>query len=119
MKDNDLYLIAHYTAKPRNPKMTKVSGYMKDPANIIYDERVEFAVGLKSRDQTASSVIVNLTKRQIVKNRLNPEAGFEDVIKYYCEAYPEYMEKAGFTLEKEPTDAVDVQPVQAEEEKSS
>ena len=119
MKNNDLYLIAYYTAKPRDPRMTKVSGYMKDPANIIYDERVEFAVGLKSRDQTASSVIVNLTKRQIMKNRLNPEAGFEDVIKYYCEAYPEYMEKAGFTLEKDIPDAVDVQPVQAEEEKSS
>ena len=107
MKDNDLYLIAHYTAKPRDPKMTRVAGYMKDPANIIYDERVEFAVGLKSRDQTASSVIVNLTKRQIVKNRFNPGAGFEDVIKYYCEAYPEYMEKAGFTLEESPSEQTD------------
>ena len=117
MKDNDLYLIANYTAKPRDPSKTKIAGYMKDPANIIYDESVAFSIGMKNKDVNAS-VILNLTKRAIVRNRFQPEAGFEDVVKYYCEAYPEYMAKAGFTLE-EPTNESDVQSVQAEEEKSS
>ena len=117
MKNNDLYLIASYTARPRDPSKTKIAGYMKDPANIVYDERVEFSIGTKNKDINAG-VILNLTKRTVVKNKFNPEAGFEDVVKYYCEAYPEYMEKAGFTLE-EPTNESDVQPVQTEEEKSS
>ena len=117
MKNNDLYLIASYTAKPRDPSKTKIAGYIKDPANIVYDERVEFSIGTKNKDINAS-VILNLTKRQVVKNKFQPEAGFDDVVKYYCDAYPEYMEKAGFTLE-EPTNEPDVQPVQTEEEKSS
>jgi hypothetical protein len=116
MKNNDLYLIASYTAKPRNPKMTKVAGYMKDSANIVYDEKVEFSIGTKNKDINAG-VMLNLTKRQVVKNKFQPDADFETVVKYYCDAYPEYMAKAGFTLEKEPTDESDVQPVQAEEEK--
>lgn len=117
-KDTDLYLIATYTAQPRDPKMTKIAGYMKDPANITYTEKVEFAIGLKSKDQTATGVVVNLTKRLVIKNRFNPDAEFDDVIKYYCDAYPEYMEKVGFTLEKEVTD-VDVQPVPPKEETGS
>jgi hypothetical protein len=117
MKNHDLYLIASYTAKPRNPKMTKVAGYMKDPANIIYDERVEFSIGTKSKDINAG-VILNLTKHLVVKNKFQPDADFETVVKYYCDAYPEYMAKAGFTLEKEQQDEPDVQPVQTEEEKS-
>ena len=118
MKDkNDLYLIANYTARPRDPRKTKIAGYMKDPANIVYDESVAFSVGLKNKDVNAG-VVINLTKHQIIRNRFNPGATFEDVVKYYCEAYPDYMEKAGFTLE-EPKNESDVQPVQAEEEKSS
>lgn len=114
---NDLHLIATYTARPRDPSKTKIAGYMKDPANIVYDERVEFSIGTKTKDINAG-VILNLTKREIIKNNFNPDATFEDVVKYYCKAYPEYMEKAGFTLE-ETKNEPDVQPVQAEEEKSS
>ena len=117
MKDSDLYLIANYTAKPRDPSKTKIAGYMKDPANIVYDESVAFSVGLKAKDNNAA-VVLNLTKHTVVRNRFQPEADFELIVKYYCEAYPEYMEKAGFTLE-EPKNEPDVQPVQAEEEKSS
>jgi hypothetical protein len=117
MKNNDLFLIANYTAKPRDPSKTKIAGYMKDPANIVYDESVAFSVGLKNKDASAA-VVLNLTRHQIIRNRFQPEAGFEDVVKYYCDAYPVYMEKAGFTLE-ETKNEPDVQPVQAEEEKSS
>ena len=79
MKNNDLYLIASYTAKPRNPKMTKVAGYMKDPANIVYDEKVEFSIGTKNKDINAG-VMLNLTKRQVVKNKFQPDADFVMVL---------------------------------------
>ena len=118
MKD-DLYLIAFYTAKPRDPHKTKIKGYMTDPANIVYDERVEFSIGLKSKDQIAGKVILNLTQKSVVRNALNPEAGFDDVVKYYCETYPEYMEKVGFTLEEVKDESTDVPAVSAEEEKTS
>jgi hypothetical protein len=118
-KDNDLYLVASYVAKPRNPNLTKQAGYMKDPANIIYDERVEFCIGLKPRDQVSSKIILNLTQTSVVRNSFNPQASFDEVVKYFCEAYPEYMEQVGFTLEKAEDDTTDGTAVPAAEETSS
>lgn len=121
MKNTDVYLIAHYTAKPRDPSRTHEKGYMSNPENIAYDERVEFTVGLKANHRQGAGVILNLTSPIVVYNRFNPEAEFEDVVKYYIEAYPEYMNKIGYTLEsiQEETNEVDVQPVQTEEETQS
>lgn len=109
MRDYNLYLLASYTARPKDPSKTKIKGYMKDPANIVYDEVVAFAVGLKSRDLNESGVVLNLTGRTVVKNRFNSAATFDDVVKYFCEAYPEYMDKVGFTLEETKDEPTDVQ----------
>lgn len=117
MKDTNVYLLAHYTARPKDPSRTKEAGYMSNPENIAYDERVEFTVGLKAKHRQGAGVVINLSTQEVVFNRFNPSADFEDVIKYYIEAYPEYMEKLGYTLvNAEEEDGVDVQPVQTEEE---
>jgi hypothetical protein len=116
---NELYLVAFYSAQPKDPRKTKVKGYMNDPENISYVERVEFAKKLKSRDLTSANVILDLRKMTVVKNLLNAAATFDDTVKYYCEAYPTYMQQVGFTLEETKDESTDVQAVQAEEEKSS
>jgi hypothetical protein len=117
MKDSNVYLLAHYTARPKDPSRTKESGYMSNPENVAYDERVEFTVGLKPKHRQGAGVIINLSTQEVVFNRFNAEAEFDDVVKYYIEAYPEYMEKLGYTLvTAEEEDGVDVQPVQTEEE---
>jgi hypothetical protein len=115
----DLYLIAYYSAQPRDPRKTKIKGYMSDPANITYSERVEFSNGLKTRDRSSAGVIINLTKQCIDKNTFNPTAQFEDVVKYYCEAYPDYMRQVGYVLEEPKNESTDVQTVPSQEEEGS
>lgn len=94
-KIKDLHLIAFYTAKPRNPRLTHVKGYMKDPNNIQYDERVEFTRGLSSKDQQYAGVILNLGKKSVISNRFNHEQkDFDSLFKYFLEAYPQYVAQA-------------------------
>lgn len=101
-KIKDLHLIAFYTAKPRNPRLTHVKGYMKDPNNIQYDERVEFTRGLQSKDQQYAGVVLNLGKKTVVSNRFNHEQkDFDSLFKYFLEAYPQYVAQAMAELDLE------------------
>ena len=92
MKIKDLHLLAFYVIKPKNPKLTHLKGYMSDPNNHQYDERIEFTKGLKPNDQSYAGVVLNLSKKTIVKNRFNAYDGdFDKLFKYFLEAYPQYV----------------------------
>ena len=92
MKIKDLNLIAFYVQKPRPGVQTQKAGWMKDPANIQYDERIEFTKGLASKDQQYAGVILNLSKKTVVTNRYNTEQkDFDSLFKYFLEAYPQYV----------------------------
>lgn len=92
MKVKELHLLAFYVARPRNPSMTKIKGYMKDPANIQYDEQVEITRGLSTKDQQYAGVILNLNKKTVVSNRFNREQkNFDEMFKYFLDAYPQYV----------------------------
>ena len=100
MKIKDLHLVAFYVTKPKNPKMTHVKGYMLDPANHQYDERVEFTRGLQSRDQLTAGIVLNLAKKTVVKNKFNADQrDFDALFKYFLDAYPSYVTKVMETLD--------------------
>jgi len=91
MKIRDIHLLAFYVTKPRNPKMTHIKGYMLDPANHQYDERIEFTKGLNGKDQSYAKVILNLNQKKVVKNSWGTDRTFDDYFKYFLQAYPEYI----------------------------
>ena len=92
MKTKDLHLIAFYTIRPRDPKKTHVKGYMSDPANHQYDERIEFTRGLSSKDQQYAGVVLNLNQKTVVYNKYNAHnSEFDTLFKYFLEAYPKYV----------------------------
>jgi hypothetical protein len=92
MKIKDLHLIAFYTIKPKDPKRTKEKGYMKDPANHQYDERIEFTRGLSGKDSSYAGVVLNLNQKTVVKNRYNAyDNDFDKLFKYFLEGYPKYV----------------------------
>ena len=39
----DIYLLATYVARPKNPRQTSRAGYITDPNNIQYDENLSIA----------------------------------------------------------------------------
>jgi hypothetical protein len=91
MKNNNIYLIAKYVARPKDPKQTSKAGYMKDPNNVQYDEQVYIARGLKDKD-LRNHVILDLTGEKIVKNTFKSGVTFEEVFKHFYDGYASYID---------------------------
>lgn len=91
MKIKDIHLLAYYVAKPRNPRMTHIKGYMTNPDNITYDERIEFTKGLNPKEQSYAKVVLNLNQKKVIKNSWNTDRSFDEYFKYFLEAYPQYV----------------------------
>ena len=91
MKIQDIHLIAFYVMKPRRGVQTQIAGWMKDPNNFQYDERVEFTKGLSGKDRQYAGVILNLNTKTVVYNKFGQEKTFDDLFKYFLEAYTQQV----------------------------
>jgi hypothetical protein len=91
MKKQNIYLVAQYLTKPRDPRKTHVPGYMKDPANVQYDEQVQVSTRLRKQDLATAKVIMNLTEKKVEQNRFNGNQDFNDLFKYFFKGYHKYI----------------------------
>ena len=89
-KKNNIYLVAQYVAKPKDKKLSSQTGYMANPDNIQWDERMYVSQGLRKKDHEMN-VILDLTEEKIIKNSFNTGKTFEEVFKYFYEAYGDYI----------------------------
>ena len=85
--NDSIYLIATYFAKPRDPRKTHLKGYMKDPANIRWDEALTMTRGLKTRDSTNGGIILDITKRKLVKDSRTTGKDYDQLIRYFFMNY--------------------------------
>ena len=97
MANLNIYLVAQYVAKPKNPKLTAQPGYMTNPDNIEWDERMYITRGVRDKD-TEMNVVLNLTEQKIVKNSFNTAATFEEIFAHFYEAYGDYIDDSVNTL---------------------
>ena len=121
-KQKEIYIVAQYYGKPRDPKMTRVAGYMADENNVIWDERIDVTAGLKQKDLLNSKVVINISTQEVVKDSFRSGKSFEELFSYFYDASPKEIANAirqfGITVRK--TDESDLSTnVQAEEEKDS
>lgn len=86
-----IYLVAHYSAKPKNPKQTHIPGYMKNPDNLRYDEQVQVTTKLRPKDINMAKVIINLSKKVVEKNSFNNNKDFTELFKYFFKGYHKYI----------------------------
>ncbi len=91
MKNRDIYIVAYYHQKPKDPHRTTEKGYINNPENISYDESINITRGIKTRDQLNAGVILNLTKQLVIKNSFKSEADFPSLLAHYQEGYPKYI----------------------------
>jgi hypothetical protein len=91
MTDTNIYLLANYTAHPKDKTMTSKPGYMLDPDNIEYEEHVIVAKGLRKNDMKNNNVIIDLTDEVIVKNSYQSEADFQAIFKHFFDNYGDYI----------------------------
>jgi fructose-specific phosphotransferase system component IIB len=101
MKKQSIYLIANYVAKPRNPRQTYIPGYMKDPANVQYDEQVQISTRLRNKDIQTAKIIVDLTNKEVQQNSFNNNRDFKELFKYFFKGYHKYITEVMSKLDPE------------------
>ena len=123
MKIKPIHLIARYYGKPKNPKMTRVAGYMKDPANIAWDEAVILTLGLKNKDLHESKIVLNISAQRVIKDSFNTNKTFDELFEYFYNSDPDQIRSAlgrlGLTMGTTKDESVIEENVQREEEASS
>ena len=90
MKDNNIYIVAYYFKKPKAHVNTSVKGWMDNPDNVRWDEKVGITRGISKKDIQAH-VIVNLSEKRVEKNSLNGNKDFEQIFKYFFAGYSKYI----------------------------
>lgn len=91
MQDLNIYLIASYTGRPKDPKQTAKPGYIKDSENMQYDEQVYLTRGIRSKD-LKNQVVLNLTEQKIVKNTFKSGATFEEAFTHFYNGYADFID---------------------------
>lgn len=86
-----IYLIASYSMKPKSSVRTQRAGWMANPDNISYDESIAIARKIKLKDHQTSKIILDFTKRVVVKNTWNDGRSFEEMFSYFYNGYPQYI----------------------------
>ena len=89
----DLYLVAYYFQKPQNSRVhTQLAGWQSNKNNVVWDEQVHLATRLRAKDYSTASMILNITKKTIVKNSGDRQKSYEELHEYYQKEYPKYAE---------------------------
>jgi len=81
------YMLINYIQTAKYPDRTHEKGYWSNPDNIQWDELVEFSFGLKTRDRSRYSIIIDFDNLSVVKNTMNGEKDFAKLLGYYQEHY--------------------------------
>ena len=101
MKKKNIYLVAQYVTRPRDPRKTHIAGYMKDPKNYQYDERVQISTRLRNQDLYTAKIILNLSDRTVDKNSFNELKNFNELFKYFFKGYHKYITEVMVKLDPE------------------
>jgi hypothetical protein len=90
MKEKNIYLLGYYSMKPRPGVRTHIKGWMDNPGNLQYDEKVEIVRDLKKNALNAK-IVLNLSKKTVDRNGFNEDRDFKSLFKYFFGGYHKYM----------------------------
>jgi len=76
--------------KPRAGVNTTVKGWMDNPNNVRWDERVEITRGLK-KDSVHAKVIMDLSNKTVTKNAWGDNKDFDGLFKHFFTGYHQYI----------------------------
>lgn len=101
-----MFLLGTYFKKPKEPKRTKEKGYMLDSNNFSYEETINICTSLKLKDSSQCQVVLDLKNKKVNKNSFNNNFNFEELLYYYQNGYPDYLNPILANLYKEELDAI-------------
>ena len=110
--------------KPRNERVrTNVKGWMQDPNNVSYNEKIELTRQLRDKDISIGNVILDLAEKKVVRNRFRPEGNFDDIFEYYYKNYTKYIDpvikQMGYEMVDVKNESIVSETVQTQETASS
>ncbi len=76
--------------KPKRHVRTEVAGWMSDPNNIQWDERIELTRGEKKNTVNAK-IVINLSTKKIERNGWSDGKTFDELFKYFFKGYHKYI----------------------------
>lgn len=91
MKQKSIYLLGFYSTKPRAGVNTSVKGWMSNPDNLQYDEKVEITRGIKGAAATGAKIRLNLSTKTVERNGFNEDRDFKSLFKYFFSGYHQYI----------------------------
>ena len=94
MKQKNVYLIAKYSAHPRKKHATATVGYMKDPANVQWDEQVIVTLGLKNKDFLTGRIVLNINEQKVERNSFQNGKTFMELFEYFYNANPQDISRS-------------------------
>lgn len=90
----DIFLIARYRRVPKFKGMTSQKDFGKNEDNWQWDEQVDFKQKLSDKDFISSHVVLALHQRKVLRNAMNPEAGYDELYMYfYSNGHSKQLEK--------------------------
>ena len=88
-----MFLVAYYFTKPSNTRVrTARAGWMNQPGAVSYDEQVALTTRIKPRDLSMAKIILDLRRRQVVRNSFNDNRNYNEMFEYFAKNYPKYAE---------------------------
>ena len=100
MSNKKIYLAAFYFMHPRRHIKTSVKGWMDDPNNVQWDEKVEITRGEKKNSLTAK-IVLDLSTKTVVRNSWGDNRSFDDLFKYFFKGYHQYITQVMTKLDAE------------------
>lgn len=86
-----IYLVAYYYQKPKTSRVrTSRAGWMNDQNNVAWDEQVAVCRQLKNRDLTTAKIILDLVRKQVVRNGWANQRSFDELFQHFQQGYPQY-----------------------------
>jgi hypothetical protein len=100
MSNKKIYLAAFYFMHPRRHVNTTVKGWMNNPDNIQWDEKVEITRGEKKNALNAK-ILLDLSTKTVVRNSWGDNRSFDDLFKYFFKGYHQYITQVMTKLDAE------------------
>ena len=97
--NKSIFLVAYYFMRPQSRVRTQVKGWMQTEKNMQFDEQVAVTRRLKNSDQTTAKVILDLSKKSVVRNGWGSTEQFDELFKYFHASYPKYTTEVMATLD--------------------
>lgn len=85
------FIVAIYTRTLRDPRQSHFKGIGNNTGAWADNEMIRCTKRLSRKDQTESSIILDVANRKIIKDRFESNKTFDDLYAYYLTNFADYI----------------------------